>query len=735
MLGQKRGYTTCLQRIESHVLADFGDIGMSEIKEFLTKYSRVILLALMLVTLLILIALNLGTFGNVLLVLLGFGAVVMVHEFGHFVAAKLGGIKVEAFSIFMPPILVGIQRVENGIRFRILPEILPKENDESGGGVLSFTVGSRGAPSDTEYRIGLIPFGGFVKMLGQDDTGPAAETDDPRSFMNKPLHTRAAVLAAGVTCNVISAVIIFMIAFLVGIDLQPAVVGGVIPGSPADVAGLKPGDEIIEIEGEDDDLDFGNIAIAAALSGKDEKVPMTVRHADGSEEEIELVAEQLPGEPMRGFGIVGPLSVEIADLSEKDAKELNAKTGLLPGDRVESVNGKPVTAYWEISKIIEQTLGPEVTLSVERTEGQKTEKVESKLQLVYGPTGYPEIDAESKLSHVYSMVPRLRIAALSDDYRPPAEGDGPRLQTGDVILAVGDLENPTYDELRKVTTDHENKELSLKVLREDAAGASQTLTVMATPRKPKGGDRVMIGFVPALDMRHTVVAATIETEGGCAKLDIPRGAAITAVDGAKVATFHDVIREIKRYPGERITIDWRLDDETAGNVALNVQNISGFIAVVPYLPEYIPFDKLERKFKARGPVDAVVMGYRKTVMFIAQTYVTLKRLVGGLVSPKQLMGPLGIISMSYTIVDKQPFVYYVYFLGLISAVIAVFNFLPLPPLDGGLVVLLLVEKVRGTAFSERIQAVIAYTGWILILALFLYVTFNDILRTFFNRGF
>ncbi|UCE46934.1 MAG: site-2 protease family protein, partial [Phycisphaerales bacterium] len=116
-------------------------------------------------------------------------------------------------------------------------------------------------------------------------------------------------------------------------------------------------------------------------------------------------------------------------------------------------------------------------------------------------------------------------------------------------------------------------------------------------------------------------------------------------------------------------------------------------------------------------------------MFIAQTYVTLKRLIGGLVSPKNLMGPIGIIKVSYTLVNEQPFIYYVYFLGLISAVIAVFNFLPLPPLDGGLVLLLLVEKVRGAAFSERVQTVIAYTGWILILSLFLYVTFNDIERT------
>jgi regulator of sigma E protease len=553
--------------------------------------------------------------------------------------------------------------------------------------------------------------------------------------MNKPIHTRAAVLAAGVTCNVVSAVIIFMVAFLVGIKLPPAIIGQVIPGSPAAEAGLKPGDEIVAIAGKDADLDFGNIAIAAALSGKDEKVPMQVRRADGSVEDFALLAEQLPGESMRGFGILAAASLTIAELEEDtDVEYLLDKTGLVPGDRVEAVDGKPVATHWDLIETVKNTILPEVTLSVERTIDDETESVETKLRLYCGPTSNHDVNPEGELSHVYSMVPRLRITQLSAEHEASEEDAGLRLQSGDIVLAIGDVENPTYKDVRRVTTEHKDKELSLRVLREDPNDGAQTLTVSVTPRQPKGSDRVLIGFIPALDVEHTVIAATISAEGGPEKLDIPRGAAITAVDGAPVANFYDVVREINRYPGERITINWRLDSETAGNVALNVATGGDFITVESGFVEVVPFKNLERSFKATGPVDAVVMGYRKTVMFIAQTYVTLKRLVGGLVSPKNLMGPLGIISMSYKIVAQRPFVYYVYFLGLISAVIAVFNFLPLPPLDGGLVVLLVVEKVRGAAFSERVQGIIAYTGWILILALFLYVTFNDILRTFFGQG-
>ena len=76
-------------------------------------------------------------FGNILVVALGFGAVVHVHEFGHFIVAKLSDIKVEAFSIGFPPVVAGIQRMENGWRIRILPGMF-KGEDGSQEGLCTF---------------------------------------------------------------------------------------------------------------------------------------------------------------------------------------------------------------------------------------------------------------------------------------------------------------------------------------------------------------------------------------------------------------------------------------------------------------------------------------------------------------------------------------------------------------------------------------------------------------------
>jgi regulator of sigma E protease len=308
----------------------------------------------------------------------------------------------------------------------------------------------------------------------------------------------------------------------------------------------------------------------------------------------------------------------------------------------------------------------------------------------------------------------------------------PSLQSGDIILAINNTENPSYQQMRDITTEFEGKEMPVKVLRKDDDGAEQIITVTVVPKRAKRGGKVMIGVGVAYDLEHAVVAGTIAPEEGSAALEIPAGASITAVDGAPVFSFFDITREIRKYAGQRITIDYRLNEQVAGAVSMNVPGAEDLYSVEPAIGEPIPFKAFEKTYKADGPVDAVVMGYKKTVMFVAQTYVTLRRLIGGLVSPKDLMGPVGIMTLSYRIVAERPFVYYVYFLGLISAAIAVFNFLPLPPLDGGLVVLLLVEKIKGSALSERVQAIVAYAGWAVIGTLILYVTFNDIVRSFFS---
>jgi len=667
-----------------------------------------------------LIVRNIGVVSNVVIVLLGFGAVVLVHEFGHFITAKLGGIKVEAFSICMPPTVLGIRRTQSGFKLRVLPNFLRKSQEES----------PEEQDEATEYRIGLFPFGGYVKLLGQEDTGPVKQVDDPRSFARKSVPIRMAVIAAGVIFNVISAAIIFMVVFLVGIRLPPPVVGTVAPRSPAAEAGLQPGDEFLAINGKSKALDFSDIVIAAALSGEEEKVPVTIRRADGSPFETTLTARNL-GRTVREFGIVEPQSLTIAQISDPDT--LQKRTGLLPGDEVVQVNGVEVDRHWHFEQIVAQTLTPTVQVTAERKVADRVETIQTNLPLDWAAAQNGEVPSETDLGNVYSLVPRLRVMGASGDEDPGAsQEDTKRLRPGDIIIAAGETEYPTYKELRDITTSHEGKALSLKVLRMDANDVEQTVTVTVKPRKPPGEDRVIIGFVPVLDARHAVVAKAIPTESNPTGLDIPRGARIVSVNGKPVASFFDIIAEAQRWQGQPVTLQYQFDGAVEGGITLPTGMEESAVAVRSQLAESVPFKPLERLYQADNPVDAITMGYRRTLGFIAQTYVTLARLFKGLIGPDNLMGPLGIITLSYRIVDHQPMVYYAYFLALISATIAVVNFLPLPPFDGGLIVLMLIEKIKGSALTERTQGIVAYTGWMLVLALLVYVTFNDIVRSFFN---
>ena len=665
------------------------------------------------------IARYIGVFSNVVIVLLGFGAVVIVHEFGHFIVAKLSGIKVEAFSIFMPPTLLGIRKTQAGFKFRVLPSLIKGQSEEP-----------EEPPEETEYRIGVFPFGGYVKLLGQEDTGPVRQVDDPRSFARKPVSTRIAVISAGVTFNVISAALIFMVVFLVGIRLTPPVIGGISAGSPAAKAGLKPGDEVIEIDGMHKDLDFSSILIASALSDVGEVVPLTVRHQDGTIEKKQLVAKDSSGGALREFGIHPAHDLTLAPIEQP--KVLEERTRLLPGDRIVAVDGTEVAHSWEFNRVVRQTLTPTIKITAERQTAGGPERIQTDLPLGWLAAKNGEIESNADLNQLYSMVPRLRVAGVEDTRAgktQEAEKSTQQLRPGDIILAAADVQYPTYKEIREITERHEGTLLPLTVLRTDANGVEQTLTVTVTPKREQGTNRIVIGFTPSLDAQHPIVADTIAVDGSAA-LEIPRGARIVSVNDKPVSSFYDIVREVRQWGNQRVTLRYQLDGQTEGGVDLQPAQQS--IGVESELAEFLPFANLERLYLAKGPLDALGMGYRRTVMFIAQTYVTLKQLISGLISPKYLMGPVGIITFSYQIVKEQPLVNYAYFLGLISATIAVLNFLPIPPFDGGLVVLMIIEKIRGTALSERAQGVVAYAGWAMILALLVYVTFNDIVRTFFS---
>ena len=142
------------------------------------------------------------------------GVLVFVHEFGHFIMARWNGVRVLTFSLGFGPKLLKVQR------------------------------------GDTEYCLSIIPLGGYVKMAGENPDDPRSGADD--EFLSKSKWQRFQILIMGPVMNLALAVILLAVVLMQGADVpefldRPATVGMVEAGSPAEQAGIQPGDVIVKV--------------------------------------------------------------------------------------------------------------------------------------------------------------------------------------------------------------------------------------------------------------------------------------------------------------------------------------------------------------------------------------------------------------------------------------------------------------------------------------------------------
>ena len=145
----------------------------------------------------------LDTVINLPAVILGFGALIFFHELGHFVAAKWAGVRTGAFAVGMGPVLIswrrGIGLVAGSTQDRVV-ELTGSPADK-----LTDEELTQHGLGETEYSLRLLPLGGFVSMLGQEDGKPEAVSDDPRSYNLAPVGKRMVIISAGVVMNLILA--------------------------------------------------------------------------------------------------------------------------------------------------------------------------------------------------------------------------------------------------------------------------------------------------------------------------------------------------------------------------------------------------------------------------------------------------------------------------------------------------------------------------------------------------
>ncbi|MHB8418611.1 MAG: RIP metalloprotease RseP [Myxococcales bacterium] len=251
------------------------------------------------------------------------GPLVLFHELGHFAIAKWCGVKVTRFSFGFGPRLLGFRHGE------------------------------------TEYRLSLLPLGGYVKMAGDNPAEPLPEADKGRGFLEAPPWKRMAIAVAGPAMNLILPAIVFFVTALAFQHQGVApYVGGVLPGSPADRAGVRPGDVILSIDGKpvrafEDIRDLIGTRVDAPLAvvvrRGERELPLAMTPTSMEEQdEIETTHRGMIGirsiAPPATVGVIDPASPAYA-------------AGLRTFDRVVSVDGKPVGDGLELERLLAEAPG------------------------------------------------------------------------------------------------------------------------------------------------------------------------------------------------------------------------------------------------------------------------------------------------------------------------------------------------------------------------------------------
>lgn len=331
--------------------------------------------------------------------------IIFVHELGHFLAARKSGIIVERFSLGFGPKLIGITRGE------------------------------------TEYRISILPFGGYVKMSGEN---PQEQEGKPGEFSSAPVSHRIFVAITGPVMNFLLGIIAFYFLYLIGVEVprstQTTKIGYVADDSRAKVAGIQAGDRLISIN--DSKLNKWADITRRIFTSPEKEVQLTLIR-DGEKVEIAVVPKKKVKRGLGEYGeigifprtdvMVGEVSTDLADIKK--------------GDIIKSINGQPIYYDEDLYEIADKNVGNEVELLLLR-DGKE---IEAKL----------EIDLQ------------IEIAGVQADTAAEEAG----LEPEDKILTINDQPIRHYSELEEVIKSSPDQVIFLGIQRGD-----ERITLSLSPR-------------------------------------------------------------------------------------------------------------------------------------------------------------------------------------------------------------------------------------------------------------
>lgn len=706
---------------------------------------------------------------------IGIGVIIFLHELGHFLAAKKVGVRVERFCIGFDPPFRG-----HNLRF------------------FSFKRG------ETEYAIGMIPFGGYVKMAGETalDTNQTGASDE---LTSKSVGARGLVFVAGAAMNIISAFFFFIIAFSIGVKFIAPEIGTVAVGSPAWEAGLRPGDKITAVDGKPI-LEFTELMVSVALGSKGEPVRMTIerpRPAAGGtstdasqnvETETLEIAARPRWDPQTGFNSIGVIQAVSNVVSEVETDGPGPAEGLREGDRIVGleVDGVvlPTLHTSQLLEVIRdlRTFRPRERLDLrvlrdneERLLGlspQQEEGVEPGRQvgiavgmgnvvrairpgsearnafqpgdeivglgtktinslhwlsihaaiLENGPEKGAELDLVVRSSRRPDTEPRRITLDAHDFLRWHLSGE---IYWADYLTTVGSVEpqsplaeagvkdGDTLVQLNDTPCYH--PESIGEILDGDTSGTFSLLIDRGGAAVSLSAPRSALEDLSSITWR-TMPPLSAVTQGGPAdKAGVEPGALMLAVGAKPVGSWNDLIEAVSALePEAEVELKWKtVEGETKTGVAT--------VGLVPLEPLFAL--GFRQQIIRAGIRESCALGARRTIVVSKWVFLTLRSLFRREVSAKNLQGPIGIAHV-LTKVSEQGFATLVYFLAIISVNLGLFNLLPFPILDGGHLLFLAIEKIKGSPVDIRIQEWATNIAFLLIISLAVFVTFNDLSRLF-----
>ncbi len=716
----------------------------------------------------------------ILKVAIGLGAVIFVHELGHFLVAKACGVKVEKFMIGF----------------------------DIGGYKLSWRRG------ETEYGIGILPLGGYVKMLGQDDdpahiaeqmqksqvtasspdgvqiTGPKGEKYyvDRRSYLAKSVPQRMAIISAGVIMNVMFGFIFATIAYGMGVPYVPSIVSETVPGSPAWEAALEPGDEIVQI-GDQLNPSFTQLRGGVTLGDLEEGIPVVVRRAeDGKDVRVSLTPRQKNG-GLATIGVTPAMSLTLlstiehtpaasAKLIEPPAVNLRkGKPKLSEGDTIIRVGDVEVSNYRRLSAQLAQHADEALRITVRRplkddnSSGAESAGSEESQELVFELPPQPL----KQLGVVIQIGPIVSVRKNS----PAAEAG---LQEGDLIEAVDGKRNgeggddpaswnvatlPEYSQRAAL----EGRTVEFTVRRTVASGGEdETFKINVTPEvsimvssplprpagTPMGAEAVGIAYqIENEPIRESDDAPP--ANAGILPNDTIHSAKVVRPPSKDDETPEPIaVQFVKDEPGwlsrtisklfggvetkPRIEHSWpTLFDaiqfspkgtKVEFRVKRENESEARTVTVEPAASQHwfvatrgFWFEPVQRTRKAETLAEQVRYGWEETTEALMLVFRFLQKL-GTQVPLTALGGPVTIAKVAgYQAAEGLPSL--LTFLTMLSANLAVINFLPIPLLDGGHIVFLAYEGLRGRPANEKFVVALHTAGFLLIVTLMLYVLALD----------